>query len=90
MEKNPDFDLASAHKYFSAECFNLTWDFIEKLTGRLTMTRRCFYLAWHRSGIGPSARIAPPGTFQWVTGRYHAYIRFCTSLNLQDSMPSSA
>jgi hypothetical protein len=35
MEKNPDFDLASAHKYFSAECFNRTWDFIEK-TDRTT------------------------------------------------------
>ena len=30
MEKKPDFDLASAHKYFSADCFNRTWDYIEK------------------------------------------------------------
>jgi hypothetical protein len=30
MEKKPDFDLASAHKFFSADCFNHTWDYIEK------------------------------------------------------------
>jgi hypothetical protein len=30
MGKQPDFDLQAAHKYFSAECFNRAWDFIEK------------------------------------------------------------
>ncbi len=30
MKKNPDFDIASAHKYFSAQCFNKAWDYIEK------------------------------------------------------------
>jgi hypothetical protein len=30
MAKKPDFDLFAAHKYFSAECFNRTWDFIDK------------------------------------------------------------
>ena len=30
MVKKPDFDLAVAHKYFSAECFNRAWDFIDK------------------------------------------------------------
>jgi len=28
--KKPDFDLAAAHKYFSADCFNRTWDYIDK------------------------------------------------------------
>lgn len=28
--KKPDIDLASAHKYFSAECFNRAWDLIDK------------------------------------------------------------
>jgi hypothetical protein len=25
-----NFDLAAAHKYFSAHCFNAAWDLIEK------------------------------------------------------------
>jgi hypothetical protein len=32
MTKKPDFDLKAAHKYFSAECFNRAWDFIDKPT----------------------------------------------------------
>ncbi len=30
MPTNPDFDLASANKYFAAQCFNQAWDLIEK------------------------------------------------------------
>ena len=30
MPKKPDFDIQIAHKYFSAECFNRTWGFIDK------------------------------------------------------------
>jgi hypothetical protein len=30
MTKKPDFDLAAAHKYFSVDCFNKTWDYIDK------------------------------------------------------------
>jgi hypothetical protein len=30
MPTNPDFDLAAAHKYFAAQCFNQAWDLIEK------------------------------------------------------------
>ncbi len=30
MPTNPDFDLATAHKYFAAQCFNQAWDLIEK------------------------------------------------------------
>lgn len=26
----PNFDIQQAHKYFSADCFNKTWDMIEK------------------------------------------------------------
>jgi len=26
----PNFDIASAHKYFAAHCFNTAWDLIEK------------------------------------------------------------
>ena len=30
MSKPPDFDLAAAHKYFSAQCFNQAWELMEK------------------------------------------------------------
>lgn len=30
MAKKPDFDLQAAHKYFSAQCFNQAWDYIDK------------------------------------------------------------
>jgi hypothetical protein len=30
MGKKPDIDIQAAHKYFSAECFNRAWDFIDK------------------------------------------------------------
>jgi hypothetical protein len=30
MTKKPEFDLAAAHQYFSADCFNKTWDYIDK------------------------------------------------------------
>jgi len=30
MAKKPNFDLQAAHKYFSAECFNRAWDYIDK------------------------------------------------------------
>jgi hypothetical protein len=30
MNKKPDFDLQAAHKYFSAQSFNRTWDYIDK------------------------------------------------------------
>ena len=31
MPATPTFDLAAAHKYFAADCFNKAWDLIEKL-----------------------------------------------------------
>ncbi len=30
MSKAADFDLAAAHRYFAADCFNRAWDLIEK------------------------------------------------------------
>ena len=30
MKKEPTFDLAEAHRFFAAECFNRAWDLIEK------------------------------------------------------------
>ncbi len=30
MANMPDFDVAAAHRYFSAECFNRAWDLMDK------------------------------------------------------------
>jgi hypothetical protein len=30
MSKLPDFDLAAAHRFFAADCFNKTWDLLDK------------------------------------------------------------
>jgi hypothetical protein len=30
MAKKVDFDIQASHKYFSAECFNRAWDYIDK------------------------------------------------------------
>lgn len=30
MTEKPVFDLQAAHKYFSAQCFNRAWDYIDK------------------------------------------------------------
>jgi hypothetical protein len=30
MANAPSFDLTAAHRYFSTDCFNKTWDYMEK------------------------------------------------------------
>jgi len=30
MGKDPGFDTTQAHRFFAADCFNKTWEFIEK------------------------------------------------------------
>lgn len=51
MAKKPDFDLQTAHKYFSAECFNRAWDFIDKPGRSTTEGDRMLQLSmaslWH-------------------------------------------
>jgi hypothetical protein len=32
LAKTPDFDVAAAHRYFAAHCFNSAWDLLEKPT----------------------------------------------------------
>jgi hypothetical protein len=31
MASSPNFDLAAAHQYFAADCFNKAWDLLDKL-----------------------------------------------------------
>jgi hypothetical protein len=50
-ETQPPFDLQSAHKYFSAHCFNAAWDLIDKFPRTpeedMTMLQRSLASLWH-------------------------------------------
>jgi hypothetical protein len=51
MVKKPDFDLQAVHKYFSAECFNRAWDFIDKPIRKPDEDEKMLHLSlaslWH-------------------------------------------
>lgn len=51
MAKSPDFDTNSAHRYFSAHCFNSAWDLIDKNDRTTEDNERMINLAqasiWH-------------------------------------------
>jgi hypothetical protein len=45
MPKTPEFDLTAAHTYFSAHCFNATWDLLDKAERTLEEDRRMVALS---------------------------------------------
>jgi hypothetical protein len=51
MGKDPGFDTVAAHRYYAADCFNKTWDFIEKPKRTLDEDEQMIRLAqaslWH-------------------------------------------
>jgi hypothetical protein len=51
MAKKTDFDQKVAHKYFSAECFNRAWDYIDKPVRKSsegdTMLQLSMASLWH-------------------------------------------
>ncbi len=51
MSDKPDFDLAAVHKYFSAVCFNKTWEYIDNPNRtsdeELTMLQSAMTSLWH-------------------------------------------
>jgi len=54
MAATPNFDIHEAHKYFSADCFNQTWDYIDKAGERSTeenmsMLHTAIASLWHWS-----------------------------------------
>jgi hypothetical protein len=53
MSDKPDFDPAVVHRYFSATCFNKTWEFIDnpKRTPEedMTMLQASMASLWHWS-----------------------------------------
>ena len=54
MPDKPSFDIQQAHKYFSADCFNKTWDLVDKDGTRSTeesmeMLHTAIASLWHWS-----------------------------------------
>lgn len=54
MADSPNFDIQQAHRYFSADCFNRTWDNIDKDGGRsneenMEMLHTAIASIWHWS-----------------------------------------
>lgn len=54
MAEPPNFDIQQAHQYFSAHCFNRTWDYIEKDGNRsaeesMSMLHTAIASLWHWS-----------------------------------------
>lgn len=54
MADTPNFDIQQAHKYFSTDCFNKTWDNMDKDGGRSTeenieMLHTAIASLWHWS-----------------------------------------
>ena len=53
MSDKPDFDTAAAHRYFSAMCFNKTWEFIDNphrtSDEELAMLQTAMTSLWHWS-----------------------------------------
>lgn len=53
MTEEPGFDTAQAHRYFSARCFNLAWDLIDKADRTPEEDAQMVHLAhaslWHWS-----------------------------------------
>ncbi len=52
MANEPKLDVKTAHEYFSAECFNKAWEYIEKTEGRsqedeLAMLHTAIASLWH-------------------------------------------
>jgi hypothetical protein len=77
MNKKPTFDLAAAHKYFSAECFNNAWDLIDK-KGRTAeedeqMLRLSLASTWHWSQREDCTQ-ANLAIGYWQTSRIYALL----------------
>jgi len=54
MAATPNFDSHEAHQYFSAECFNQTWDYIDKggersMEENMSMLHTAIASLWHWS-----------------------------------------
>lgn len=79
MADLPDFDIQQAHQYFSADCFNKTWDNMDKDGGRSTeenmeMLHTAIASLWHwtqREDVTPQNL----STGYWQVSRVYCLIK---------------
>jgi len=78
MANSPTFDLEQAHHFFSAECFNRAWDYIEKPTRTPeedeTMLMLSMASFWHWSQRADQTR-GNLSVGYWQLSRVHALRR---------------
>lgn len=77
MNKKPTFDVEEAHRYFSAYCFNKTWNYIEKQDRTVQeceeMLHTCLASMWHwaqRTDVTPKNS----SVGYWQASRVHALL----------------
>ena len=77
-DKKPDFDIATVHKYFSATCFNKTWELIDnpKRTPEEDMSILQMSMAslWHWSQR-EDATSQNLSVGNWLVSRVYALLR---------------
>lgn len=97
MSEGPGFDVAAAHRYFSASCFNNAWTEIDKAERTLEETERMLLLAhasmWHWTERG-DATPTNMSIGYWQLSRVHAlagepesarkYARMCLEVTPED------
>ena len=77
MTETPGFDIPTAHRYFSAHCFNRAWELIEK-TGRTPaedeeMLRLSLAATWHWTQR-PDCTSTNLSIGYWQTARIYALL----------------
>ena len=101
MAKKPDFDLGSAHTYFSVNCFNQAWDLIEKEDRTEQedeqMIRLTLASTWHWTQR-PDCTPVNKSLSYWQTSRIYAilgqadnarrYGLLCLSASQADEVPA--
>ena len=77
MAKEPDFDLASAHAYFAAQCFNGAWTLIEKSDRSPDDDRRMVELnqaSLYHWSQRPDCNAKSRSIGHWQAARIHALL----------------
>lgn len=78
MPDQPSFDLHAAHRFFSADCFNRTWDLIEKKTRTAEEDHQMLMSAcaslWHWSQR-PDCNRQNLSVGYWLLARVYALLK---------------
>ncbi|HTX90824.1 MAG TPA: hypothetical protein VMC09_06365 [Anaerolineales bacterium] len=77
MSKTPDFDVAKAHRFFAADCFNHAWDLIDKPSRTPEEDRTMLQLGlaslWHWSQV-PDRTPVNLSVGHWQAARIYALL----------------